>query len=634
MNERMIRASRKSFMSSFLEDEDVTKILDGPIHYEPYPKIGDRGKWQGIHAGIKAKVLEEVENFKDFKWQSATVADVTGFAKGRWDYNIKMDEKRRALALLTLAECIENKGDYLEAILEGVWSTCEESSWVAPGHYSAWPDLPDRLFPDVEDPYIDLCAANTAQMISWIYYLLREKFDDISVSIGKRMIYELRKRIIKPFLKHNDFWWQGFELEGIHTINNWNPWCNYHSLLAAVLIGEDVEVIQRMVTKSLLSVEKYINYVPEDGGCEEGATYWGHAAGFLFDYLDLVYSISDGKIDFFQERKIGDIAAFIQKVHISKDYYVNFADGRTKNHINAELLYRFAKRLQNEELQDFALYQHSIHEDPQYNFFDLCAMLPRLFNTMMSEKVQRDLPMRKDWWLPGIQVMVARSQQGTDRGLFLAVKGGYNDESHNHNDIGNYVVYADGLPVVIDIGVETYNAKTFSEERYTIWTMQSDYHNVPMIGGCSQAHGVTFRASDICYEREEEMVKFSCGLEGAYKGLTKDVTAHREFKFYRQNQEIEIIDQVSSKEPLCNEFVTMVCKKPLVVGDGVVWLYSDIGEVVQFRFDSERFQLVVEEIEIKDKKLKLEWGDFIYRLVLRSKENVIKTRCRVVMQKM
>lgn len=635
MKERMKRAMRKSFISSFLETADVTTLLEEPIRYTPYPKIGERDRWQEIHPGIRDKILAQVEPYREFQWQSATVADVTGFAKGRWDYNIKMDEKRRALALLTLAECIEDKGQYIEIILEGIWSTCEESSWVAPGHYSAWPKLPDRLFPDVEDPYIDLCAANTAQMISWIYYLLRERFDDISASIGKRMVYELKQRIIKPFLKHDDFWWQGFELEGIHTINNWNPWCNYHSLLAAVLIGEDTEIIQSMVTKSLLSVERYINYVPEDGGCEEGATYWGHAAGFLFDYLDLVWSISGGKIDFFKEKKIGDIASFIQKVHINKDFYINFADGKTKNTINAEQLYRFAKRIQNKELGDFALYQQTIEDHCSYNFFDLCRVLPRLFNTELPEKGQSDLLMRKDWWLPGIQVMVARSEQGPDQdqGLFLAVKGGYNDESHNHNDIGNYVVYADGRPVIIDIGVESYNAKTFSKERYTIWTMQSAYHNVPIIGGCYQANGDKYRASEIRYKREDQLVQFSCRLDGAYEGLIQDIMAHRAFKFKRDNQVIEVIDKIFSKEPLYSEFVTIVWKKPLVIGDGVVWLSSDSEKVVLFRFDSEMFHLVIEEIQIQDKKLMIEWGSLIYRLILKSKESLTETTCRIVIER-
>ena len=77
--------------------------------------------------------------------------------------------------------------------------------------------------------------------------------------------------------------------------------------------------------------------------------------------------------------------------------------------------------------------------------------------------------------------MAARSKDGSAEGLYLAAQGGHNAESHNHNDVGNFIVYADGQPAIIDVGVETYTAKTFSSQRYEIWTMQSAYHNLPSI---------------------------------------------------------------------------------------------------------------------------------------------------------
>ena len=78
-------------------------------------------------------------------------------------------------------------------------------------------------------------------------------------------------------------------------------------------------------------------------------------------------------------------------------------------------------------------------------------------------------------------------REGSAEGLCLAAQGGTNGQSHNHNDVGNFVVYADGLPAIIDVGVETYTAKTFSSPRYGIWTMQSAYHNCPTIDGVMPA---------------------------------------------------------------------------------------------------------------------------------------------------
>ena len=49
---------------------------------------------------------------------------------------------------------------------------------------------------------------------------------------------------------------------------------------------------------------------------------------------------------------------------------------------------------------------------------------------------------------------------------------------------------------MIDAGVGTYNRQTFSEQRYDIWTMQSNYHNLPMINGVPQKNGPEFKTTD------------------------------------------------------------------------------------------------------------------------------------------
>ena len=52
-----------------------------------------------------------------------------------------------------------------------------------------------------------------------------------------------------------------------------------------------------------------------------------------------------------------------------------------------------------------------------------------------------------------------------------------------------FSLYIDETPVLIDAGVGTYTRQTFGDERYTIWTMQSLFHNLPEINGTQQAFG-------------------------------------------------------------------------------------------------------------------------------------------------
>ena len=49
-------------------------------------------------------------------------------------------------------------------------------------------------------------------------------------------------------------------------------------------------------------------------------------------------------------------------------------------------------------------------------------------------------PLYRSVWMDGIEVAVARTEGGSAEGLTLAAKGGYNAESHNHNDVGSFIL--------------------------------------------------------------------------------------------------------------------------------------------------------------------------------------------------
>ena len=45
-----------------------------------------------------------------------------------------------------------------------------------------------------------------------------------------------------------------------------------------------------------------------------------------------------------------------------------------------------------------------------------------------------------------------------------------------------------------------YTARTFNEERYDIWSMRSEYHNIPTINGVQQKPGRQFEARCVDYD--------------------------------------------------------------------------------------------------------------------------------------
>ena len=116
-----------------------------------------------------------------------------------------------------------------------------------------------------------------------------------------------------------------------------------------------------------------------------------------------------------------------------------------------------------------------------------------LFHDPAPSDAPSDAPGGKDdTWLPDLQVRVVRRG-----GMTLCCKGGHNGESHNHNDVGSFMLYVDDQPEIVDAGNMVYTAKTFSDQRYTLWNVRAAYHNLPMIGKHEQQPGREYAADGV-----------------------------------------------------------------------------------------------------------------------------------------
>ncbi|UCE08433.1 MAG: heparinase II/III family protein, partial [bacterium] len=459
--------------------------------------------------------------------------------------------RREALCSLVLAECAEGKGRFIDDIVNGIWLICEESYWGVPAHLS----LQAQGFglPDVSEPTVDLFASETGSLLAWTSYLLGSELDKVSPLLQPRIQLELEKRIITPCLERDDFWWMGFR-PGI-LVNNWNPWVNSNWLTVVLLMEKNERKRITAVEKILRSLDVFIDSYPPDGGCDEGPGYWNRAGASLFDCLELLYHGTRGEINIYDEPLIREIGRYIYRAHIADRYFINFADASATVTLESDLAYRYGKRIGDERLAAFGAYFADLQrEDNQIFRGSIGRQLPAIFNFSELSSAEKALPLLRDVWMEGNQVMAARSQEGSVMGLYVAAKGGHNDESHNHNDIGNFIVYLDGHPMIIDVGVETYTKKTFSAQRYEIWTMQSAYHNLPTINDIMQKNGRQFTAREVRYTSDDSFAQLRLDMAGAYPpeadinkwirtvrlNRGKDILVTDAFDLNKEAQEIEL----------------------------------------------------------------------------------------------
>ncbi len=442
-----------------------------------------------------------------------------------------------------MAECIEGKGRYLDEILNGLWATCEETYWGLPAHLSE--QKSGFGLPDVTEPTIDLFAAETSAQVVWTLYLLGPALEKLSPLVVPRLYFEVDHRILTPGLERDDFWWMGISKPGspARSLNNWTPWICSNWLTTALIAERDGTRRVKAATKILGCLDRFMNGYSDDGGCDEGPGYWSEAGGALFDNLELLRSASNGAIDLFNEQLVKEIGRYIYRAHIAGNYFTNFSDAPAKVSLPADMVYRFGKRIGDDKMVALGAWSEEAQAEGKLSGGSLGRQLPALFDLAELRARKAQPPYLRDAWMSGIQVMAARQREGSVDGLYLAAEAGHNAKSHNHNDVGNFIVFANGQPAIIDVGVETYSAKTFSPQRYDIWTMQSAFHNCPTIGGVMQKAGRQYAASEVMHEVDDNAAQLAMNIERAYPPEAGLKSWRRTFRFDRGKNEIEIRDR-------------------------------------------------------------------------------------------
>ncbi|MFT5366248.1 MAG: hypothetical protein ACI8V2_001195 [Candidatus Latescibacterota bacterium] len=599
--------------------EKLREILVDEWH--PYPTVNEREGWDGLPESIRKVYIERGEKALKFDWPSLIATSILDHVRtgNRSRFQAERNKRRNALADLVLAECVEGKGRFVDQIANGLWVTCEETYWGVPSHLGL--QAVGKGLPDVTEPTVDLFAAETSVLVSWASYLVGSKLDDVSPLIRPRIALEVDRKILTPLLERDDFHWMGLRNTG-RRVNNWNPWINSNWLQSFLLIENDRERLLQGVAKSLRSLDQFIEPYPKDGGCDEGPGYWGRAAASLFDCLEILESATNGAINLYDLDLLKNMGSFIYKLHVRDRYFVNFADASTLVSPAASIIHRYGKRVGDEDMTAFGAWLANDQNIGEQGFGDSVArQLPALFSVTDLLATEGRQPLPRDAWFPDIEVMSARSEAGSSDGFFVAAKGGTNQESHNHNDVGNFVVYTDGKPLLIDTGVEPYTAKNASPQRYDIWTMASDYHNVPQINGQPQHVGGEFVAKDVVYEATDEAVTYRLNISNAYPEDAGVTSWIRTIGFTR-GQDVQVEDVYALTKPDALTLHLMTASE-VVVGNGILDLKEvpladgRVSGAAKIHFDADVFNVSTEEISLVDgEKLHTVWGPRVVRITL------------------
>lgn len=516
--------------------------------------------------------------------------------------------RRRTLCALVMAEAVTGAGSYLPAIADLAWAICEESAWQLPAHNSYIRDTPQLPLPDVTRPIVDLFAAETGALIATVYGLLGAALDGYAPGFSVRLKGEVERRVLAPY-RTAHFWWMG---NGEEPMCNWTPWCTQNVLLAAAQCAP-AETLPVYVKQAAYSIDCFLKDYGEDGCCSEGAQYYRHAALTMFNALDLLCRIAPGVFDdVWAEPKIRNMAEYIVNMHIAGPYYLNFADCSPLAGARGVREFLFGQRVASAPLMTLAardwadaLQQpdpdrlHHPDDSEGINlYYHIQTALAEQKVLAFAQSAAPALP--RDMWYHSVGILVCR------RGAYaLGAKAGNNADSHNHNDVGSVTLYKNGAPLLIDVGVETYSKKTFSPQRYEIWTMQSSWHNLPEFEPESaqyqQQPGLEFAARDVAVNDALDAITMDIApAYGAVPGLG----------FYRRRVQLSANGLTLQEETDFSRTVAltlMSVEKPAVEGGTVQFGTLAAAHIKGFA------RIATEAVPITDPRLRQAWPDTLYR---------------------
>lgn len=631
--------------------ELISSLPERFAQLTPFRSSRDRAFWKSFPDATTAAIVVDGEQFIGYEYPTIPATLYMDFSRtgNRSRFEDRYFARRRALNALVLAECVCGDGRFLDDIVNGIDALCCESAWQLPAHNSYVRDGTQLVLPDTQRPILDLFACETGAQLAMISYLLADVLDSVDPSICERIGWILRERILTPYL-NTHFWWMG---NGDEPMCNWTPWCTQNILLVAGILESDQERLRIIIETACGSLDSFVKDYGDDGCCSEGAQYYRHAGLCLFGAIEFLEQFAPNVFSpLYALEKIRNIALYALNMHVDGDYYINFADCSPIAGNPGAREYLFGKRIASEPLMRYAAEGRKRGKEltlpNEINLFyrvqelafarEMADFANCLQDTTTTDAVPADAASMQrsgdtvsadpafiqptcvplpDAWYPSVGLLVTRSPV-----FCLAVKAGGNGDSHNHNDTGSFTVYKNGQPCIIDIGVESYTAKTFSPRRYEIWTMQSAWHNLPTFGPWMQHDGAEFRSRDVVYKGGNTLTRISMELEGAWVPESGVVSYQREVAFDKPGGVILVDDRYNgTHEPVMS---LMTALEPTISpaidsmnGLAIEGSSIAIGKLARVEVNVSSVAIRVEAVDISDLRLLAAWGDRIYRVSIR-----------------
>ena len=392
---------------------------------------------------------------------------------------------------------------------------------------------------------IDLFAAETAQALSCIYHYLGKILSEECKDIIKENVWN---RIIKPYVE-SEYGYHRWE----NLDNNWISVCASSIGSTVLYLPDDKGIRDKILDRVKLCLDKYVGGFSEDGVCLEGMSYFTYGMEYFFGFARQLYEYTDGEKNLYTDKRLENIVLFQQNCFLPGGNTISFSDGLANDRFRLGLSCFLKSKFKGFEIPpiDFAM---KFDTDSCYRF--MANLQDNLWVSEFLEDKKNEEYIKKDEY-KFILYKEAQWAVWNSGDTGLALKGGKNNEPHNHNDIGSFILSYAGEIFLTDLGCGEYTKDYFKDDtRYKIFNNRSISHNIPLINGEEQKTGDKYKCSSF---ESPKVGQVKMSYAKAY-GL-ENIKLYRNVECYSHDKYIvieDILESRSEKYSLTENLVTNI----------------------------------------------------------------------------
>ena len=410
---------------------------------------------------------------------------------------------------------------------------------------------------------LDLCSTSAAFMLCEMAQLLEGRIEPCLIRWSRQECFE---RVLSPFMCLSPF--PHFEINP----NNWSGVCMSSIGAAAIYLITDERTLAPVLMRVLEALRVHEGGYNEDGASPEGFGYWQYGFEYYLMFAELLKRRTGGRIDLMDDEKMRRVAGFGTDCCFGKTLKLPFGDSNWRG-VYDEAVRRMVGGMgipvppQGDTKASFmAAFEHGP------------LQLRHLIWTMRPRPSALSFPRSAVY--PSSECFMGFYHTQEDP-VYLLAKGGNNGESHNHNDVGSFVVIRGDQMLAADTSGGDYSRDYFGEKRYTYFAARSGGHNLPLVGGIEQEGHGSCRCRAFRADTQEEADLIQMDLTGTLK--CPELTAFtRTLRGERRTGRIETEDRFCLSGPAEIRDRIVMLAKPKELSPGVWRVGGDAGMTLRF----------------------------------------------------